>query len=391
MLFFLMISCINYKERAKEELDVLEERYNFLNQKQHKVITYIDSLSNEVNTLEVVVIDSMINKNINNFEQVKQYHKLFLNIKSIQREGLFILKLSHFKNKLKIFLEEVEYIRKHNVDNYEVLAENINNTSDFEVIKNEMYEMLGIEQNRVKREFKKIIEEIEPFNNQAKELIETDIFISVHENELPELSTSSTWKQLLRKKKNEASKRFEKEYNKIKNSLLELKTALPRYVGTEFEDIITKRIQRLEQCQEAYDDLNKNSLSELNAALSKFIDTPFYELIQERINYLNRPQEYESSKEYYASSETSYEESAKEGCYIATMAYGDYEHPQVLELRKFRDIVLKKYHLGRGFIKFYYTVSPFLVEKLGDNMRINRIIRKQLDGFIEVLKFNGVI
>jgi hypothetical protein len=30
------------------------------------------------------------------------------------------------------------------------------------------------------------------------------------------------------------------------------------------------------------------------------------------------------------------------GCYIATMAYGSYEHPQVLELRKFRDDILAK-------------------------------------------------
>lgn len=39
------------------------------------------------------------------------------------------------------------------------------------------------------------------------------------------------------------------------------------------------------------------------------------------------------------------------GCYIATMAYGGYEHPQVIELRKFRDNTLSKSALGRGFIK----------------------------------------
>lgn len=40
--------------------------------------------------------------------------------------------------------------------------------------------------------------------------------------------------------------------------------------------------------------------------------------------------------------EQSYRPSQKtEGCYIATMAYGDYNHPQVIKLRKFRDDVLK--------------------------------------------------
>ena len=29
------------------------------------------------------------------------------------------------------------------------------------------------------------------------------------------------------------------------------------------------------------------------------------------------------------------------GCYIATMAYGDYDHPQVLVLRRFRDDIFR--------------------------------------------------
>src|SRR5690606_41461624 len=41
--------------------------------------------------------------------------------------------------------------------------------------------------------------------------------------------------------------------------------------------------------------------------------------------------------------------SGSSGCYIATMAYGDYDHPQVMELRKFRDEFLNKSALGRSF------------------------------------------
>src|SRR5690606_15252813 len=47
----------------------------------------------------------------------------------------------------------------------------------------------------------------------------------------------------------------------------------------------------------------------------------------------------------------------KEGCYIATMIYGDYDHPQVIVLRSFRDNYLCKSYVGRLFIRFYYKVS----------------------------------
>jgi len=74
------------------------------------------------------------------------------------------------------------------------------------------------------------------------------------------------------------------------------------------------------------------------------------------------------------------------GCYIATMAYGDYDHPQVMELRRFRDGFLSKTIVGRRFIKFYYKYSPSLVEKLKNKQSINLIIRKGLDQFIKAIK-----
>jgi len=77
---------------------------------------------------------------------------------------------------------------------------------------------------------------------------------------------------------------------------------------------------------------------------------------------------------------------ATDGCYIATMAYGSYEHPQVLELRKFRDNVLQKAVVGRMFIKMYYLISPKLVQILKDKKVINNLIRKTLNQFIKIIK-----
>jgi hypothetical protein len=78
--------------------------------------------------------------------------------------------------------------------------------------------------------------------------------------------------------------------------------------------------------------------------------------------------------------------SSGSGCYIATMAYGDYDHPQVIELRRFRDDVLARSAAGRQFIKTYYYYSPKLVDKLKNSNTINKIIRTSLDHLIKIIK-----
>lgn len=78
--------------------------------------------------------------------------------------------------------------------------------------------------------------------------------------------------------------------------------------------------------------------------------------------------------------------SSSGGCYIATMAYGSYEHPQVFELRKFRDDFLAKTIAGRMFIQTYYFISPKLVELLKNQKSVNTLIRKALNQFIKVIK-----
>ena len=73
------------------------------------------------------------------------------------------------------------------------------------------------------------------------------------------------------------------------------------------------------------------------------------------------------------------------GCYIATMAYGDYEHPQVKELRRFRDRHLSKTKNGRRFIAFYYKYSPMVVAKTTNFKTLHRFIRTILNQFIKCL------
>jgi hypothetical protein len=59
-------------------------------------------------------------------------------------------------------------------------------------------------------------------------------------------------------------------------------------------------------------------------------------------------------------------QSGKAGCFIATAAMGNYDHPVVMDLRFFRDNWLLKRNWGRKFTKWYYKHGPkaaTLIEK----------------------------
>lgn len=69
------------------------------------------------------------------------------------------------------------------------------------------------------------------------------------------------------------------------------------------------------------------------------------------------------------------EPTSKSGCFIATACYGDYNAPEVLILRRYRDEYLLTNWLGTLFVKFYYAVSPSLAKHIEKTTLIKRIIR----------------
>jgi len=79
-----------------------------------------------------------------------------------------------------------------------------------------------------------------------------------------------------------------------------------------------------------------------------------------------------------SSSGSSSSGSGSGGCFIATTAYGDYNHPNVQLLRKFRDRYLLTTSFGRMFVDMYYRHSPTLAKFAVNRKSLKALIRFNL-------------
>ncbi len=76
-----------------------------------------------------------------------------------------------------------------------------------------------------------------------------------------------------------------------------------------------------------------------------------------------------------------------EGCFIATVCYGDYNTPEVVRFRKFRDDVLLKNEAGKYFVRYYYKLSPALSDLIGKSEILKSIIKKYfLNVILKIIK-----
>ncbi len=64
-----------------------------------------------------------------------------------------------------------------------------------------------------------------------------------------------------------------------------------------------------------------------------------------------------------------------EGCFIATAAYGSYEHRYVKVLRDFRDQVLLTTKPGRSIVDTYYKYSPSIAAQIAESPFMRSIVR----------------
>lgn len=69
-------------------------------------------------------------------------------------------------------------------------------------------------------------------------------------------------------------------------------------------------------------------------------------------------------------------------CFIATAAFGSDMAPEVQAFREFRDEFLLSSRLGRSFVKFYYTYSPFYANLIAQSEIIRSVVRGLLWPFL---------
>ena len=63
-------------------------------------------------------------------------------------------------------------------------------------------------------------------------------------------------------------------------------------------------------------------------------------------------------------------------CFVATACYGDYDAPEVMVLRHFRDDKLLKTFLGKVFVEFYYSISPFFATLISKSNLLKKLVRQ---------------
>lgn len=79
---------------------------------------------------------------------------------------------------------------------------------------------------------------------------------------------------------------------------------------------------------------------------------------------------------YNESTKSESASNSNKGCYIATACYGDFNAPQVVAFKQYRDNFLLKSKFGKTIIKIYYKVSPYLAIKLKKYIILNQMVRK---------------
>lgn len=120
------------------------------------------------------------------------------------------------------------------------------------------------------------------------------------------------------------------------------------------DDYKTSRNGAVDQCVH---------FSDLHLSTWRFSETEIQEIKKLDINYQLIKQylltlKVEPEIEKPAAAQAQKEES-KKGCFIATAALGDYDHPVVVDLREFRDNRLLKRPWGIKFTEWYYRHGPY--------------------------------
>jgi hypothetical protein len=116
----------------------------------------------------------------------------------------------------------------------------------------------------------------------------------------------------------------------------------------------------------------------LQVYLTERKDIYEFELISIRkiSSIIERKKAEEADREAKRKAEEEAERKRNSGCFVATACYGNYDAPEVLVLRQFRDDTLLKNSFGEAFVNFYYSVSPFFAKLLSKSDVLKKSVRR---------------
>lgn len=73
-------------------------------------------------------------------------------------------------------------------------------------------------------------------------------------------------------------------------------------------------------------------------------------------------------------------------CFVASVAYDDPNHPDVMFLRRFRDTVLSKSKRGQAFIAWYWKNGSTLAKFVGTSTVLRKAAKLVISGIVRLLK-----
>lgn len=74
-------------------------------------------------------------------------------------------------------------------------------------------------------------------------------------------------------------------------------------------------------------------------------------------------------------------------CFVASVAYGDPNHPDVIFLRSFRDNTLSHSKIGQKFIKWYWTNGPRISKIVEKSFIFRKTAKLIISRIIKLLKY----
>ena len=77
-------------------------------------------------------------------------------------------------------------------------------------------------------------------------------------------------------------------------------------------------------------------------------------------------------------------------CFVATVAFGGADAPELKILRGFRDDVLLRFRPGHAFVEMYYRVGPIWASHLAKAPRLKRLVKEMLIVAVKLLRAAGV-